>query len=281
MQKHAQLIRSERMSILRKIEHWMELPLFVLGIVWLVLLVLELVGASTATLEFAGTLIWLVFVVDLLLRLAVAPQKWRFLRANVLTVIALAVPALRVFRIARVVRVLRAARAARSLSLVRLITSFNRGMRALSATLGRRGFAYVSLLTALVTALGAAGMYAFERDVASGSMDSYGAALWWTAMLMTTMGSEYWPKTGEGRLLCFLLSLYAFGVFGYVTATIATFFIGRDAEASEGEIAGSRQIARLSEQIEALRADLLALRASAGVNTQAQGERRRSEQQES
>jgi voltage-gated potassium channel len=280
MQKHAQLIRSERMSILRKIEHWMELPLFVLGIVWLVLLVLELVGGSTPTLEFAGTLIWLVFVVDLLLRLAVAPQKWRFLRANLLTVVALVVPALRVFRIARVVRVLRAARAARSLRLVRLITSFNRGMGALSATLGRRGFAYVSLLTALVTALGAAGMYAFERDGASGSMDSYGAALWWTAMLMTTMGSEYWPKTGEGRLLCLLLSLYAFGVFGYVTATIATFFIGRDAEASEGEIAGSRQIARLSEQIEALRADLLALRASAGVNTQAQRERTRSEHQD-
>jgi voltage-gated potassium channel len=80
-------------------------------------------------------------------------------------------------------------------------------------------------------------------------------------MLMTTMGSEYWPRTGEGRLLCLLLSLYAFGVFGYVTATIATFFIGRDAESSEAELAGSEQIRQLMEQISDLRDEL---RASVG-----------------
>ena len=32
----------------------------------------------------------------------------------------------------------------------------------------------------------------------------------------------------EGRILCFILVLYAFSVFGYVTATLATFFVGRD-----------------------------------------------------
>jgi voltage-gated potassium channel len=83
-------------------------------------------------------------------------------------------------------------------------------------------------------------------------------------MLMTTMGSEYWPRTGEGRILCFLLSLYAFGVFGYVTATIATFFIGRDAESSEGELAGSEQIERLMTQISQLRSELLLITLSAG-----------------
>lgn len=33
-------------------------------------------------------------------------------------------------------------------------------------------------------------------------------------MLLTTMGSEYWPQTAEGRILCLLLSVYAFAVFG-------------------------------------------------------------------
>jgi voltage-gated potassium channel len=27
----------------------------------------------------------------------------------------------------------------------------------------------------------------------------YGNALWWTAMVMTTIGSDYFPKTAEGR----------------------------------------------------------------------------------
>jgi voltage-gated potassium channel len=257
MQNKTSSLRSERLAIVRQLEHWLELPLFVLGLAWLILLVLELTRGLSPTLELVGTLIWIVFVCEFVLRLAFAPEKLRFLRSNVLTVVALLIPALRVFRFARVFRVLRAAQATRSLRLVRLITSFNRGMRALAATLGRRGFGYVVLLTALVTLLGAAGIYAFEKDVTAGAIDSYGTALWWTAMLMTTMGSEYWPKTGEGRILCFLLSLYAFGVFGYVTATIATFFIGRDAEDSQAELAGSEQINRLMVQISDLRSELL------------------------
>jgi voltage-gated potassium channel len=42
-----------------------------------------------------------------------------------------------------------------------------------------------------------------------------------------TLGSEYWPHSAEGRVLCFMLALYAFTIFGYVTATLATFFLDR------------------------------------------------------
>jgi voltage-gated potassium channel len=86
--------------------------------------------------------------------------------------------------------------------------------------------------------------------------DSYGHAVWWTAMIMTTMGSEKWPETPEGRLLCVLLALYSFTVFGYVTAVLATFFIGRDAEDDEAEVAGAQQLAELREEIRALREEL-------------------------
>ena len=71
-------------------------------------------------------------------------------------------------------------------------------MRALGASLSRRGFGYVIALTVLVAFTGAAGMYAFE-NVAPIGMKSYGEALWWTAMVLTTMGSQYWPQTVEGR----------------------------------------------------------------------------------
>ncbi|WP_255348373.1 hypothetical protein [Gloeocapsa sp. PCC 7428] len=37
--------------------------------------------------------------------------------------------------------------------------------------------------------------------------------------------------------------LYAFTVFGYLTAAIATFFIGRDADDDKAEIAGAKSIA--------------------------------------
>lgn len=103
-------------------------------------------------------------------------------------------------------------------------------------------------------------MYAFERNTPDGGgLNDYGSALWWTAMLMTTLGSEYWPQTPEGRVLCFILALYAFAVFGYLTAAIATFFVGRDAENEEAELAGAKSIAALQLEIAALRADIQAL----------------------
>ena len=155
---------------------------------------------------------------------------------------------------------MRLARATRGLRLVRVITSLNRGMKALGAAMQRRGFGYVAALTFLVTLSGAAGMYAFENEAPDGmGLNSYGTALWWTAMIMTTMGSEYWPRTAEGRVLCVVLSLYAFAVFGYVTATLDTFFIGRDADNKEAELAGARSIEELRGEIASLRSDIHAL----------------------
>ena len=181
-----------------------------------------------------------------------------YLKHNWLAAISLLVPALRIFRIFRVFRLFRLARVGRGLSLLRVVSSLNRSMRALGASLSRRGFGYVIALTVLVMFTGAAGMYAFEK-VAPGGMQSYGEALWWTVMLLTTMGSEYWPQTVEGRVLCVFLALYAFAVFGYVTATLATFFIGRDAEHGEAELAGTKQLAVLRDEITALREEMLTL----------------------
>lgn len=231
--------------------------MLVLGFVWLALMLWEYVRGIGPLLETVVNVIWIIFILDFAVKFILAPDKTDYLKANWLTVVALLVPALRVFRIFRVVRVLRAARAARGLRLVRVVTSLNRGMRALGASMGRRGFGYVVALTALVTLAGAAGMYAFENGVAGG-LTTYGEALWWTAMIMTTMGSTYWPQTPEGRVLCFLLALYSFAVFGYVTATLATFFVGRDAEDERAEVAGAAQVERLREEVAALREELRA-----------------------
>ena len=111
----------------------------------------------------------------------------------------------------------------------------------------------------LVALSGAAGMYALENEHPDGrGFESYGEALWWTAMVMTTMGSDYFPQTTEGRALCFLLAVYAFAVFGYVTATLATFFVGRDAANEEAEVAGAAQVESLRAEVAALHEELRA-----------------------
>lgn len=97
-------------------------------------------------------------------------------------------------------------------------------------------------------------MLNFERSVPESTLTNYGAALWWTAMVITTMGSDYFPKSAEGRVLCFLLAVYAFAVFGYVTANIATFFIGQDVDQNEETGVASEKT------LQALRAEIASLR---------------------
>lgn len=243
--------RSERWAALEQLDEWLRTPMLLLSLAWLVIVVWELAVGTSDLLLLVGTGIWIVFLLEFALRFALAPRKVDFLKQNWLTVIALLVPAL---RIVRAVSILRAARALRSLRLVRVVGTANRGMNALRETLKRRGFGYVLALTLLVLAVGAAGMLSFEpASEVSGGFSSYGDALWWTGMLIATIGSDFWPATVEGRILTALLALYGLAVFGYIAATFASFFIGRDASNPEAEVAGAAEIAALRAEIAALR----------------------------
>jgi voltage-gated potassium channel len=249
----------ERARLLIRFRQWMEVPLLLLGFVWLVLLVMELTSGLHPMLEALSTAIWIIFIIAFLVELALAPRKLAYLRSQWLTVLSLVLPALRVLRVVRAVRVFRAARAVRGARLLRVVTGLNRGMRALGRSMGRRGFGYVSALTLIVIVAGAAGMLALEREAAGGLPD-YASALWFTIMLLTTIGSEYWPRTPEGRLLCLLLSLYAIGVFGYITAALASFFVDRDREEGTANPASEDTVQALRLEIVALRQELGARR---------------------
>ncbi|MEX2496737.1 MAG: potassium channel family protein [Woeseia sp.] len=257
-------IDNERQALLDRMQGWLEMPMLVLAFIWLALFVVEVTWGLNPLLEIAGYLVWVLFIIEFVLGFLLAPRKLVYLRGNWLKAIALLAPALRIFRALRVLRLLRFSRAAgltRGLRLLRVLSSLNRGMAALSASMSRRGFGYVVVLTLIVIAVGAAGMYAFESTTPDGrGLESYADALWWTAMIMTTLASDYWPQTASGRILCFFLSLYAFGVFGYVTASLASFFIGSDADTDETELASARSIVALRNDIAALRDEIRVLK---------------------
>jgi voltage-gated potassium channel len=262
-----QVEENERWELLHWLDRMMAGPLVVLSFVWLALLVLEFVVGTDTRLELLFYAIWVVFIVEVVVQLVIAPNRRSYLRRNWLKVLALIVPALRALRALSALRFLRAAGAVRSASLLRLLTSLNRGMGALSRTLDRTGFVYVVILTVLVIVVGSAGLLFFEAgaetDVPSG-ITSYGEALWWTAMAMTTIGTELSPVSAEGRIVGWLLSVYAIGVFGYVTATIASHFLGlgsgsplAGADASPPESAGlADELAELRAEVRRLNAQL-------------------------
>ncbi|HUG29489.1 MAG TPA: ion transporter [Candidatus Limnocylindria bacterium] len=217
-------LRQERESLLEQIDSALGGVMVLLSAAWIALLVVEFAGGGLPrSLEVTVWVIWAIFVGDFLLEFTIAPVKTRYLRTHWLTVVSLVLPAFRILRLASALRVLRLGRVVRGVGLLRLLTSINRGLASLRATAARRGLGYVIGATALVMLVGSAGMASFE----AATFADYGEALWWTAYTMTT-GAPTAPVTGEGKVLGWLLSLFGLGVFGYLTATLASHFIERD-----------------------------------------------------
>ena len=257
------IVRDERFELLEHLQATLEPAMATLGLVFLGLLLLDYAAIDLGDrghvwLDRALQAIWAIFLLDFGVRFIVAPAKLRFLRENWLGALSLALPFL------RPLRALRAARALRSLSLVRLLGGVNRGMRVLRRVTRGRQFAYVGALTLLVTAAGAVGALFFDRDTEGTTIRSFGDALWWAAALVTTVNSEKYAVSPEARIIAILIRVFAVSVFGFVTASIASYLVGRDVEerapTGEGESAVQSDVTVMREELVALHRDVIQLR---------------------
>lgn len=263
-----QELHDVRWETLRTLDELLDGPLNILGFVWLALLVWELLGPVPAWTNTLSNVIWGIFIVDFVLSLSLAPHKGTYLKRHWLSALSLALPALRFlrfFRAFRGVRVMQAARLTRGTRLFQILTRLNRGLKTLQRTLRRRKFGFVMLATLLVTLAGAAGMAYFEGTDGNNPAN-YAGWVYWTGMLLTSLGPEHWPVTGEGRTLTFLLGLYGFTVFGYITAALASMFVGADQRqpGDDDEINN----AALLRELEAIRAELAQMKAQAIARTE-------------
>lgn len=244
-------MHEEREELRARIASWTEGPLTALGVVLLVVLVLEFAAvvppAWQNELNAVNWFVYTVFAVDFVVQFALAPVKTRYLRRNWLAAVSVALPAFRVFR------VLRAARALRGLRLVRVVTATNRGTRALSRMLRGSQFGRVLGLTVAVVAVGAAALVAFETDGTQFGA-RYSEALWWAVGFVVTVGTDFQPRTFEGRVVSLLLMVWGLGVFGYLTGAVASYFVGQDATATGPE----REIALLRREVAELKSLLIA-----------------------
>jgi voltage-gated potassium channel len=195
-----------------------------LAFLWLILTIIELTNDLPSFFLKSITVIWVLFILQFVLEIILAPNKWTYLKHHWLTAIALIVPA---FRVVRFFRIFRYARLLRGTTLIRIVSSINRGMNALRKSLNKRAIPYVFCLTIIIILGAAAGIISLEKSY-SPYFKTYTTALWWSSMMITTMGTDYFPKSPEGRALALLLAIYGFAMFGYITAIVANFFIDKD-----------------------------------------------------
>jgi voltage-gated potassium channel len=189
------------------------------------------------------------------LRLAISDARRSFLRKNWIVVLAIIVSILRLIPFLQSFAAVRAITATFGMQVVWIFASADQGMRSVRRALGRRGTGYALAFTFVVIFAGAAGMLHFERESSNPlGIHTYPNAIWWTAMQMTNIGTAYSPATRGGRILCLGISVYAAGMFGYLTALFATFLIDREAKIPKVESGVANQaLQEVKEEIAQLR----------------------------
>jgi voltage-gated potassium channel len=227
--------RSER------VEQRFEVPILVAA-----LLVIPVIAVEQSSLgepwmtaaTVANWLIWLAFAAEIVVMLAVVPDRGRWLRDHPLeiAIVVLTPPflpaslqALRVFRLLRLLRLLVAVRYARRVF-----------------TLG--GVRYAALL-ALLTALGGGADFA----AAEGNQVTTWDGVWWAVTTMTTVGyGDLSPQTDLGRVIAIGVMLVGIGFLTLLIGAVSERFVASEVE---------QEIAELERDVEAdseaAQADLL------------------------
>ncbi|WP_245722173.1 potassium channel family protein [Nocardia crassostreae] len=188
--------------------------------------------------------VWALFAVDYVIRLRLSTNRRRFVRRNWLDLVAVLLPPLRPLRLLRaVLLVLDAAdRRSRFQSRTRMSVFVGTG----------------SLLLLFVCSLA---LYDAERDAEGANVKSFGDALWWAAVSVTTVGyGDRYPVTVEGRLVALILMTIGIGLISFAIGATTSWVVDKlgtvekTSERTEGEIG------LLLAEIRSLRAEVTALR---------------------
>jgi voltage-gated potassium channel len=187
----------------------------------MVFIVAYTVQVLTPTMAPGGTLalailifvIWLSFVVDYVVRLVLAADKAAFFRSTPLDLLSVLVPVFRPFLL---------------LTRLRDIPYFRRRS---GGSVRATVIIYAGLFVILFIYSISLAELSAERDAPGATITSFGDAIWWACVTMTTVGyGDLVPVTVLGRVLAVVLMFGGVVILGVTTATIVSFInekIGR------------------------------------------------------
>ena len=225
------LAPEEREAKLERIEQLTELPLLLLAFVMIPVLLgpilWDLSARDAALFRALDVFIWATFAADYAIKLMVAPNRWGYLKSHWLEALIVLVPFIRPLRIARV---------------------FLFGSRAL---LGTRRLLNVDFL--LVYALGMVVIAATVVTTAErghDTIETFPDALWWSIVTVTTVGyGDMTPVTPTGRAMAAFLMLTGIGLFGGLTANLASAMVRSENDVDENVKTLMREVRALRLQV--------------------------------
>lgn len=240
---------------LGKLEAWERRAEWPLAAVALIFLAAYAVGVLAQPRGSAVGLIiwacWLVFAVDYVVRLTLAPQRWRWFYRHLLDLLIVALPLLRPLRLVRLLILIKV--------LQKAAGSAIRGRVVLYTVSGAVLLVFVASLAVLDA----------ERGAPGADITDFGQAMWWSVTTITTVGyGDLTPITTTGRVVAVLLMIGGITLVGSITATLASWIVERvsDDRAAEQAVT-TGHIREVLDEIDRLRTEVRRLSATPGDNT--------------
>ncbi|MCB0948443.1 MAG: potassium channel family protein [Mycobacterium sp.] len=186
------------------------------------------------------TLLYLVFVVDYVVRLTLAPRRRRWFFRHLLDLAIVALPFLRPLR------------------LLRLLVLIKVMHRAGGDAIRGRVAVYTASSAALLVYVASLAMLETERSAPEATITNFGDAIWWSITTVTTVGyGDTYPVTATGRVIAVLLMIGGISLIGVITATVASWIVERVSEEdSANRAATASEMEDLRDEIRQLSVQL-------------------------
>ena len=161
--------------------------------------------------NIADVCIYIMFVLDYIIRLFTRKNKKVFFKHNVVDLIAI------------IPLGFGQTNAFSAFKLIKVAAYILRLLGNIKEILFTNGFIYALGSTFIITIMGSIGIYIFEYGTES--IQNYGDALWWSFVTVTTVGfGDISPSTNGGRFIACILMITGIGFLSMLTSTISTFF---------------------------------------------------------
>jgi voltage-gated potassium channel len=199
---------SEMTSAQRRYDAFSSFPMFIAAMIWLLSTFFTWAPALQPEYRQEGwrlsVITWLIFAVDMVIRFILDPEKGQFLKRNWPLLVALAFPPLRIVLV--ITAVMRVAKDRNALTKIVGIYAVY-------------GVLFVVLFGSVFTLI-------FEIDAPGANIVSYGDAVWWGFVTVTTVGyGDFYPVTVAGRIVAVFIMFTGAAAVGAVTAAVASRFI--------------------------------------------------------
>jgi voltage-gated potassium channel len=224
---------------LQRWERHAEWPLAVAAILFLVLFSRQVLaqpqGREAHIVWAVNWAIWGLFVLDYVVRLCLANNRWHWFLRHLLDFAIVTLPLLRPLR------------------LLRLLVLIEVLQKAIGDAFRGRIVVYTVSGVVLLIYTSSLAVFDKERYLHGATINSFGKALWWSITTVTTVGyGDVYPVTNTGRVIAVLLMIGGISLVGVVTAALASWIIERVTE--EGSLMQAATVAHIEELRNEIRA---------------------------